>query len=149
MYKILITMITILFLSSCDNSYSYKSAIEKVLVTDEQIGTTSKDIKETVSRMNKINLNNCPQDFSQAYIKHVNAWQNKLHLENSITVFEKLSKAPQNVNQGVYETVMAPALIADAMSLMEQARINKRNISSTYNMVKSIAVKYNARIPNN
>ena len=80
----IVAIVLVVFISvSC--SPSNKKAIETVIAKDKAISESfeapksiadaKKMLASIVDQMQRINLDDCPEDFRVAYQKHINAWQ--------------------------------------------------------------------------
>ena len=76
----------IIFFFSCGGGNN-KKAIEEVLIKDQWDGY--KTIAEKYEYMSKINLTECPTDFRQKYMAHINAWGELAIVEHEANVFKE------------------------------------------------------------
>lgn len=128
-------------ITGCGNSY--KSAIQNVLQQDNafssQIDTDSIDsIRQYTANMRSINLSSCPPEFRQAYISHIQAW------EQAIYVLESL---PQSFEESLlvgFLNGLAGDITGGAADYNDAINQCQVNIEQTWQNVEQIAAYYDA-----
>jgi uncharacterized membrane-anchored protein YjiN (DUF445 family) len=165
-------------ISSCDNGEAQARAVEQQRIAEEKLAQEQQELqfKNSITKvlsedagiasvshgsatiqaqeMRKIDISQCPADFSTAYVDHIHAW------EFSAKVQRALNELNSNENEGkvIADQIWAELFgtgetpIADAVELddklKEQAEIASGEIKSTFNKVEHIAVSYGAVLPN-
>jgi hypothetical protein len=127
----------------------YKSAIEKALRDDALTG--SEPTVGHTAAMRTIDTSNCPQEFRDAYIRHIHAWDQ----------MAKIHKAELELNSQD-DAAAAAGLIAtifnsDETPFSDHIRAEEKlkqmdadasnDIRTTFQEVTDIANKYDARVP--
>ena len=128
------------------------SSINAVLDEDSKIRSISNgDPTITAEEMRKIDLSNCPTDFSTAFVAHIHAWEDDA----------KISKAKEELNKddglavafGILTTLFKDEItpFSDHMEahrrIDELAQQTKEKINETWKQVELIAVNYGGPLP--
>lgn len=151
------------FTAACD--YIEKTmdanAIETVLEKDAKAGNIYLDsssatrylssMNARVSNMRIIDLSDCPSEFQIAYVAHVGAWQKQLIVAKEIKTFDDR----YNSFSGFFEAFLRGMVFDFGISkeCAEELRIIKEHesealnaISSTWNKVLAVAIKYGVNV---
>lgn len=131
---------------------SSKKAIELVLNEYQQLDGT-KVVSTVVSKLRRINTSDCPSEFREAFLSHVHAWERLAEAADSSKQLEKASNSPE-----IYVESFLRGLAGDPLGTTTEF-LNANNdiqnqmkqalsvISSTYNQVELISVKYGVNLP--
>jgi hypothetical protein len=146
-----IAVLGLLLLVGCGRSSS-AIPIEAVLAADaqSQIGATT--VADVVGKLRAIDLTACPNDFREAYLAHIHAWELMLQVENELVQFNA------NFNSGtayleafvrgfLLDFGMAGEAIAAENDLRAKQQQAAAEIGSTFRKVEQLAVKYGAFLP--
>ncbi len=138
-FKLVAAMVAIVLVvfNSVSCSKGYKEAIETVLAKDKAISESFEDpqsvaeakkiLASTVAQMQRINLDDCPEDFRVAYQKHINAWQ------QAYVAFQKI---PDSKWDWPFWKLFT------GYDLEEEEKL----IQSTWFEVKNVAIKYKVSV---
>jgi outer membrane murein-binding lipoprotein Lpp len=139
-----------LLLSGCSNNYA--ANIERVLKQDQ--GTTQKatSVATVVARKRAINLDGCPQDFTLAYIAHINAWESLLAVEEEAKAFDaNFNSGEAMIEAFLRGMVFDFGILSEARAAQDRLRANYQKalaeIRQTFHRVEEIAVKHGAKLP--
>lgn len=136
--------------------YQQGKAIKYVLIEDHQAGQQAKTVADVVQEMEGIDLSDCPEDFSQAYQAHIEAWRASAQVEvDAIRWQEKYTSKSAIVQSFMDGLTLNLTAIANSMTepeaerqriLAESTRVNGR-IKSTFEIMKKKARKYGVSVP--
>lgn len=131
---------------------AFRDAINSVLQADANTSGISNRTGR-VSAMRNISLIGCPSDFSVAYVDHIHAWE---HYAEVCEALDRLHK-DENIRDIIIQEGLSRLLGLDAHPLGDATDAEKRlnvakdetdqEISSTFEIVERIAVKYGATLP--
>jgi len=153
-FKVLV-LILIIITSSCDLINSeYKKNISSVLQLDANISNISGgDETKQCEEMRKIDLSDCPKDFTVAYVDHIHAWEEAARIDRAYKKFKKEVNLEDIIEESVLNEVFGTGhnVIKNAVDfeekLKENGRIASENIHTTFNEVERIAASYGATLP--
>ncbi|MBQ4329859.1 MAG: hypothetical protein IJC27_09035 [Lentisphaeria bacterium] len=111
-----------------NNEEQYKLSIVEVLDLDRKAGKAGGGHEAVAARMSKINISYCPQDFQDAYIRHIRAWKFRLGATEAGTA----------LGGGDPGSAFVLGLLGAAID----AETQSEGISSTFNVVLKIAEQY-------
>jgi outer membrane murein-binding lipoprotein Lpp len=130
----------------------WKSCIETTLQQDAAIPPRS-GAAYIVSQMKIIDTTSCPAEFREAFLAHIQAWDNTAEIEESLA----LLNSEDNVNTTVGAQVLASLFKTgdrpyqnhmDADRRLRQARSeSSAGIRSSYQAVQRVAVRFGAALP--
>lgn len=133
---IVVIVLVVFIIGSCLGT-SDKEAIETVIAKDKAIGESfeapksiadaKKMLASIVDQMQRINLDDCPEDFRVAYQKHINAWQ------QTSVAFQKI---PNSKWDWPFWKIFT------GYDLDKEEKL----IQSTWYEVKNIAIKYKVSV---
>lgn len=132
----------------------YSSAITKVLQQDAtRPSNWNGDKAVVVDIMRQIDLSQCPNDFSKAYVDHIHAWERAADIQQVLM----LVRSDDNVKQALIDTALQKIFgsesnaLADALeqeAALKQAEAeSSKQIKTTFEQVESIAAGYGASLP--
>lgn len=145
----LVMMIIAFSLIAC--SQSPQDAITHVLLQDQKIGAASdanfqtygapKAVQIMTSAMRGINLNDCPTDFRQAYILHIQAWDN---------FGQYAARTPSDPPEGFvsgFLNGLAGEMDGGITRMQRTSAALSQDIKNTYFHIERIAISYGATLP--
>lgn len=132
--------------TSCNND---GEAISRVLDADRNCQSETATIQ--YYKMTEISLKGCPQDFSSAYLKHINAWRRAVLFEQKLEQIGAEWNSPSTAIEAfIRGLVLDSGLLEEQRTVMNNLRNEAQSIdyeiSTTYDDCLSIALKYDVDI---
>ena len=129
-----------------------KAAIEKVLKQDSFTSFNQESINSIIRNMRQINLADCPNDFSAAYIEHIHAWGEVVTYEEEV----ELAKGRMNSYSVLAESFVRgltfdATVVSEANDEIEELQKKGVAISArirrSFETVQDIAIAHGAKLP--
>jgi hypothetical protein len=135
----------------CDHvkAEMYKAAIERALHEDALTG--KEPTVAHANAMRSVDMQNCPSEFREAYMKHVHAWDEKAAVHDAKLKVDNDAggAALAGILADMFdskETPWSDHLQAE-QELQKYDAIASADVTSTWRLVEEIASKYGARVP--
>jgi hypothetical protein len=130
-----------------------RSTIENVMQQDAATTTGANSVAEVVNRMRAIDMSGCPNDFREAYLGNIHAWEAMAVVEQQAKQF-----ADENNSIGTYVESFVRGMMMDPFGkaneikqtqnqLQQDYNSAQQQIRQTFNQVEEIAVGYGANLP--
>jgi hypothetical protein len=127
------------------------AAIERVLRADASAAGGADGPGETAANMRAIGLEGCPDDFQDAYLRHVEAW------ERSASVYaeaddwvEEFAPGRGTAEDALFTTNMPEGVSPEGEARRRAIQLSRANaqdaIESTFEAVQRVAAKHGARV---
>ena len=129
-----------------------KAAIEKVLKQDSYTSFDQESINGIIGRMRQIDLADCPNDFSAAYIEHIHAWGEVVTYKEEV----ELAKGRMNSYSVLAESFVRgltfdATVVSEANDEIEELQKKGVAISArirrSFETVQDIAIAHGAKLP--
>lgn len=131
----------------------YRESITALLKADKNIATYTNHQSDAQSTaMRKLDLSQCPPNFSAAYVDHLHAWEELAKLDNALI---KLNST-DNINALLIEQIVYESTGTDDSPILNAVELDKKlrnqriiaseNIKTTWYEVERIAVTYGATL---
>lgn len=133
-------------LNGCGNARS-KAAIENVMKLDSQASFGASSVAPIVDKMRSIDLTACPNDFREAYVRHIHAWELALEVENEIKQFtadnNSASKMIEAFVRGFFfDLSVVTEGYTVQKAIEEKYRTATAQVQLTYREVEQVAVRH-------
>ena len=127
------------------------AAIERVLEADRLASQGTSSPGEIVANMRAIDLAGCPEDFKNAFLRHIEAWEGRaaVHAEAEawIAEFAPGQGTPEDV---LYTTNLPEGASAEGemrrLAIQRSSKNAQQAIQSTFEAVERLAAEHGARV---
>jgi len=130
-----------------------KEAIEQVLKSDSRSTVNTTSVAAVVSRMRRIDLSKCPNDFKAVYLEHIHAWEQLADVERDATTFDAEFNSGGALLEAFIRGFMGDPFGKANEGNAEQRRIRARyqkamtEVRETFQRVEVSAARYGASRP--
>lgn len=125
-------------------------AIERVLEADRNANSMLDRHSEIAGEMRSIDLEGCPEDFRDAYLRHVEAWERSagVYVEADDWV-EKYAPGRATADDALYTTNLPEGVTPEGEARRRAIQLSRANcqeaIESTFEAVERVAARHGAR----